>query len=132
MKILLWLSVIPAGTQASMDASGHLYYRWMETGALPTSADHIVLWNGEDGDPGDGAIWTVDNNRRWLRTDGIWSLDLTRMIVDPDGATQRALETASNFYYARPWWTNVDEDPEPALLRDGLWRRYGGTVEPPW
>ena len=129
MKILLWLSVVPAGTSAPAGASGNLYYRWLETGALPSLDDEIVLTLPEDPKDGmgGGPMWSL--HRRYLWFDGTWSFELSKMHLDPDEDMQRLLHGPSNDRWARPWWTDRDGDPQPALLLSG-WRRYEGTIEP--
>lgn len=129
MRILLWLTVVPAGASTHLGGSGDLFYRWMETGALPDhEEDMLTLYiTDPDDDPDDGPNWSI--HRRWLRFDGTWSIDLTKMVLDPNEQIRRYLQTDRSRYYARPWWTDQSGDPRPRLLACG-WRKYEGTIEP--
>lgn len=121
MKVKLWLQVVPAGTEAPMGAGGNLYWRILQTDALPEPDDLLnILFHPED-EPDEGPTWTY--HHRWMQHDGSWSISLTKMIVDPDEQVQDHLKRPGSYRYARPWWTDQDGDPEPELLRCG-WRRY--------
>lgn len=127
MKIILWLPVLD-GTKLPFDTSGTLLYKIRETGFVPDpTQDRVVLYGYED-EPYDGPMWPVRN--RYMQEDGIWNIELAKMVVDPNEHWQNVFKNdLANRVYNREsaWYIDRDGDPLPKLLK-GKWNKYEGKI----
>lgn len=127
MILTLWLSLLDKPTGALVGGPDSLWVKQVETGALPTTYDQVVLWpDRDDGGAIGGPMWAV--RRRYMDADGGWHVELTRMAVDPqESARDYIMRNRATSLSVGPswsvWWTERDGDPVPHL-RLGGWKLY--------
>lgn len=123
MKVILWLNVVPNTAHDQLWSPGTLWVREVETGFVPDVDDSVTLWPDEAGD--NDTTWNV--KRRYMGWDGMWHVELCKMLLDPSDKVMKELQrdrTATRESIAAVWWTENGGDPAPDLERGG-WRRYG-------
>ena len=118
MKATFWLSVVNGSGRQFLDAAPSTLWRTTrDTAWLPTPfQDRVILWPGEDGDPGDGPLWDVKS--RYMDAIGAWHVELAKMVLNPDSvAWQRELTyMGERGRYDKMWW---DGDPTEKLITGG-------------
>jgi hypothetical protein len=104
---------------------GELYWRELETGALPGDGDHVVLYPPDDPSDSDHGGPYVFVRRRYLGPYGTWHIELQQIVIDPPEKIRMQLGVPLYRDYAI-WWVSQtsDPDPRPGLLEAG-WIRYG-------
>lgn len=126
MKLTMYLQVID-GSQGSFSSNGDLYTKTVETGFVPKpGTDEVALWETEeDGQKWDGPIWHI--KRRYMGAEGQWSIELAKMIVNPNQVWQdyfkARLAQGRQFITESSWYTQSDGDPAPLLLEGG-WTKF--------
>jgi hypothetical protein len=128
VKLKLWLTILrPAPDWCTIEygVPSELYWREIETGALPGDGDHVVLYPPDDPDESDHGGPYLYAQKRYLGPHGAWHIELQRIVVDPPPWIQHQINAPSYRDYS-VWWVVDGSNPDPVsgLLKAG-WLPYG-------
>lgn len=108
MNIVLWLP-IRTPPASLIGGAQQLWRRQVTTGCVPVpNMDKVQLWTDEDGEGP-----SVKVKSREMRADGIWSVELATVVIDPDDhatSQMRSAVVAGHAHYHEPVWSYGKED----------------------